>query len=619
MSAKRADGDAALVQQQVQEVRRATRNMSRADRKRLQLAIEYGKRQHAKQRRASGEPYICHPLEVARIVAESGGQADSVIAAILHDTVEDTQATIEDIESRFGSEVATLVDGCTKVAEVRVSTPDAMEAARMRKLLVALARDPRVIVIKAADRLHNMRTIKALSQEKARRIGIETLAVHGPLAGRVGLTAIKAELEDLAFEAAHPKEYEEVKGELDDPRLQEVLRGALGTLDQHLESQRLYAKVSGRIKMPWSAYKKARQLNIPVRELHDLVGLRVIVSSVTECYIVLGAVHSLWPPAEGRFKDYIAQPKFNRYQSLHTSVVHPSGVLVEVQIRTQEMHDRAEHGTAAHRSYKNADPDEPAWLQRLLDHHDENDSDYIKSVARELGSDEEILVITPQGDTTILPSGSSVLDFAYAIHTDLGDSCSGAEVNGQPVDVSTTLKTGDRVRITTDPTLTPPPSWIDFCVTRRARTAIRSHRKRAMRRQHQAAGEAIVASATLGASPSIDGIGEQQEETLARLGRGEIEVADALAELGVRPEGPHATGATGRTLIEVEANDRHGLLAEVAGVIAQCGGDIVFSSTTNLGNGRCREIFEVTHPPGARDTVLNSTRQVAGVIRVATV
>lgn len=566
------------VQDAVRVLNRAVRRWSRSDRKRVNEAVRAAAEAHQGQFRASGEPYVCHPILVASIVAESGGDLPTVIGALLHDTVEDTNMTLQDVQNQFGDDVRGIVDGCTKVAGVRVNGEDALEAARMRKLLVALAHDPRVLVVKSADRLHNMRTIEHLPENKRQRIGRETLALYGPLAGRVGLTHIKAELEDRAFAAADPAAYAAVRDQLQTPEMHDQLGHALTRLSAHLRSEGVNGSAQGRIKMPWSAYRKAQSLGIPVKDLHDLIGLRVIVPTVRDCYVALGVVHTLWGPAEGRFKDYVARPKFNRYQSLHTSVVGDSGTLIEIQIRTPQMHAEAEHGQAAHRTYKNAEPDEPAWLRRLLDDHGEDDHEYLKAVHRELSAEEEILVLTPDGDAHVLPGGATVIDFAYTVHTAIGDTCTAAEVNGILTPATAALQTGDRVRILVGRDGAPPEEWVTFAATRKARTAIKNARRKHEAQARQSA--------------------EQPTMELPVLGSG------GSAANAPNPE---------RSLLEVLAENRPGLLGDLARTIAETGGDILFSSATVLPDGIGRDLFDIVHPEVSLERLMDALTGVQGV------
>lgn len=465
---------------------------SKAD---LHKAVDYGIRAHTGQARKSGEPYITHPLAVATIVAGVGAQPATVMAAVLHDTVEDTEVTLEDVESQFGPQVALLVDGATKVASVRGDDPDTIEAARLRKLFVALAADPRVVTIKLADRLHNLRTIGSLPAAKAARIGRESLAIHGPLAHRLGFALMKAEIEDRAFAVAYPDEFLELRAELvNRPHLEETLTEAMTRLDAHLNESDPSGisghEITGRIKHLWSIYRKTASSGRDLETLHDLIGVRVIVDDVEDCYRVLGLVHALWEPVPDRFKDYIARPKFNAYRSLHTTVLL-NGRMVEVQVRTRQMHTDAEHGSAAHHSYKQGEGAEPQWLSRVLAWHDADDSEYLSAVAGELQA-QEIWVLTPRGDVHSLPVGASVVDFAYAVHSQVGDRCSGARVNGALVPLNTRLVSGTTVEIITRRTTGPSLDWLQWTVTARARQRIRAWHTRARRDNDRATGEAAL-------------------------------------------------------------------------------------------------------------------------------
>ncbi|MFN0027072.1 MAG: RelA/SpoT family protein [Acidimicrobiales bacterium] len=492
----------------------ATSQWSVGDRERLHSAVLFGIERHEGQRRRSGEPYITHPLRVAAIVAALNADVDTVIGAVLHDTVEDTNATLEDIRQRFGAPVAGLVDGATKLAAVRGDDPDQLEAARLRKLFVALAADPRVVVIKLADRLHNLRTIAPLPPNKQARIARETLAIHGPLAHRLGLAGIKTELEDRAFAIAHPEEFQRTTQVLADmPELAAALEAARTTLVAHLAAVGINAEVQARIKHAWSVYRKERA-GYDLASLHDLLGLRIIVGTVTECYAALGEVHALWEPVPGRIKDYISRPKFNAYRSIHTTV-HIGGRLLEIQVRTQEMHRQAEWGDAAHHAYKTrgpvqsgaaktgpaqmgdrlgtGEPAEPQWLQRLLDWHDTaDDGDYLRQVTSELGSG-EVWVLTPTGEVLTLPTGAGVIDFAYAIHSEVGHRCSGAKVNGKLVPLATKLRSGDRVEIMTARTTGPSLDWLAYAATGRAKGRIRQWHGRLRRQATRRSGEAALA------------------------------------------------------------------------------------------------------------------------------
>lgn len=445
----------------------------------IQRAADWAADAHGEQRRRSGEPYVIHPIEVAALVADLGATTAMVQAALLHDTVEDTPRETVDIEAAFGQEVARLVDACTKVAVVHPDAASAQRnAANLRKLFVALAADPRAIVIKLCDRLHNLRTIGVLPPEKARRIGEESLAVHAPLAHRMGLGALKAELEDRAFAAADPGEWRDTAARIAASDLHSRLEQAREQLDDHLRAAGFHGDISGRVKHLWSIRRKAQRHGIDPLELPDLLGLRVVCADVDECYEILAAVHTLWEPDLSRLRDYINRPKSNGYQSLHTTVTTPSGRL-EVQVRTREMHAAAEHGSAAHHSYKHPG-NEPRWVDRLVAWagEDLSDEEYLEGVHSELGTRQEILVLTPRGEIIELPAGATVVDFAYAIHSEVGDRCVGARVDGRITALDTALLNGQRVEILTGQRNGPALEWLDWVVTSRARSRIRAHHVR---------------------------------------------------------------------------------------------------------------------------------------------
>lgn len=442
-------------------------------------AVAFADRAHAGQFRRSGEPYVTHALEVAALVVDVGASTAMVAAALLHDTVEDAGVTLGEISAAFGDDVASMVDGCAKVAAVHPSAADAFaEADRLRRLFVALAADPRVVVVKLCDRLHNLRTIDALEPAKAARIGRETLAVHAPLAHRLGLGAIKAELEDRAFAVADPDGYDQVGQAIDElGGVHEWLEDARNRLGAHLAAAGVAGEVSGRVKHRWSVHRKAVRLGIEPGALHDLLGLRVVVPDVAACYVALAEVHRLWTPVDGRLKDYIDRPKLNAYQSLHTTVTGPAGRLLEVQIRTADMHAIAEHGAAAHHAYKHPGS-EPRWVGRLLD----LDADDVDDSAGDHRSD-EVFVLSPKGDVITLPFGACVVDAAYAIHTDVGHRCVGAKLDGRLVPLHTRVTAGQRVEIVTGTRNGPAPEWLNWVVTSKARTRIRQfHARRAKER-----------------------------------------------------------------------------------------------------------------------------------------
>ena len=445
----------------------------------IQSAYETARRAHASQHRASGELYINHPIAVARIVAELGLDDVSIAAALLHDAVEDTEITLPDVEATFGGEVAGIVDGVTKLERIRFDSKEEQQAATMRKMLVAMARDLRVLVIKLADRLHNMRTVAARPVESQRRIAQETLDVYAPLAHRLGMQEIKQHLEDLAFAALHPKRY----AELDHlvyaraPQRNVYLAKALAQVQRWLDDAGIEGEITARGKHLWSIYEKMMEKNREFEDIFDLMAIRIVVDTEADCYSALGILHSHWKPVVGRFKDYIAMPKFNFYQSLHTTVVGPEGKAIEVQIRTRDMHRRAEWGVAAHWSYKDGDGrGDIDWLHRIMAWQGDvpDPGQFMETLTRALEQD-ELFVFTPKGRVISLPPRGTPVDFAYEVHTDVGHGCVGARVNGRLVPLSARLRSGDTCEILLAPSGEGEPSeeWLDFVVSPKARSKVR--------------------------------------------------------------------------------------------------------------------------------------------------
>ncbi|HYY45000.1 MAG TPA: RelA/SpoT family protein, partial [Actinomycetota bacterium] len=394
---------------------------ARPDSRLIERAFDVAERSHAGQTRKSGDPFINHPLGVAQILAEIGLDESTVAAALLHDAVEDTELTLKEVEERFGFEVAALIDGVTKLDRIRFRSPEQSRAENLRKMIIATAKDVRVLLIKLADRLHNMRTLAPLRPEKRRIIARETLEIYAPLAHRLGMYAMKWELEDLAFETLHPKRFEEISALVQQrqPERTRVLEEVTDEIRQKLKEVKIRADIYGRPKHLYSIYEKLAVKGKQFDEIFDLIGIRVVVDSVRDCYAALGALHTLYTPVPGRFKDYIAMPKFNMYQSLHTTVIGKSGRPVEIQIRTKEMHRAAEFGIAAHWLYKEqrrgkVSEQEIAWLQRMMDWQRElaDPKDFMESLKIDLYSD-EIFVFTPKGDVLDLPRGATPIDFAY--------------------------------------------------------------------------------------------------------------------------------------------------------------------------------------------------------------
>ena len=461
-----------------------------ADLATLQRAYDVAEHFHDGQMRKSGDPYITHPLAVATILGELGMDTTTLVAALLHDTVEDTDYSLERAAADFGPEVAHLVDGVTKLTKVQLGA--AAEAETIRKMVVAMARDPRVLVIKLADRLHNMRTMRFLKPEKQAKKARETLEVLAPLAHRLGMSTVKWELEDLAFAILHPKRYDEIVRLVADraPSRDTYLSGVIDEVSGQLEAARVKASVLGRPKHYYSIYQKMIVKGKDFDDIHDLVGVRILVEDVRDCYAAMGMVHALWQPMPGRFKDYIAQPRFGVYQSLHTTVIGPDGQPLEVQIRTHDMHRTAEYGIAAHWRYKETkgahatasaqggalELDEMAWMRQLLDWQREaaDPGEFLESLRYDLAT-REIFVFTPKGDVITLPSGSTPVDFAYAVHTEVGNKCIGSRVNGRLVALERELENGEVVEIFTSKAEGAGPSrdWLAFVASPRAKQKIK--------------------------------------------------------------------------------------------------------------------------------------------------
>ena len=454
----------------------------RTDLAEVERAFTAAELAHRGQERKSGDPYITHPVAVAEILAELGLDAETIMAALLHDTVEDTSYTLEQIRKEFGSEVGSLVDGVTKLDKLTYG-PTA-EAETVRKMVVAMSKDIRVLVIKLADRLHNARTWKFIAPETAARKARETLDIYAPLAHRLGMNAIKWELEDLAFHVLEPNKFQEIARLVAErsPSRDALTTEVIELVQSDLASDQIDATVTGRQKHFYSVYQKMVVRGRDFNDIYDLVGIRVLVNDVRDCYAVLGAIHARWSPVPGRFKDYIAMPKFNLYQSLHTTVIGPNGKAIEIQIRTFEMHARAEFGIAAHWKYKEGkknseETPEMLWLRQLHDWQKETEdpSEFLESLRFDLGTP-EVFVFTPKGNVVALPLGSTPVDFAYTVHTEVGNRCMGAKVNGRLVPLESHLANGDVVEVLTNKGEHAAPSrdWLNFVTSPRARSKIKA-------------------------------------------------------------------------------------------------------------------------------------------------
>lgn len=443
-------------------------------------AYETAKAAHAGQIRRSGEAYITHPLAVARIVAGFGLDDTTIAAALLHDAVEDTRMSLADIEQQFGAQVRHLVDGVTKIERLNFESKEAQQAATVRKVLVAMARDMRVIIIKLADRLHNMRTLAALPEWKRERVARETLEIYAPLAHRLGMQDLRQQLEDLAFATQHPRRYAEIDHMVQQraPERELYLTQVLEEVRYRMKELHIDAEVSGRPKHYWSVYEKMVVKGRAFDDIFDLVGIRVVVDQIKDCYAALGSIHATWAPVQGRFKDYIAHPKFNLYQSLHTTVVGPQGKAIEVQIRTREMHSRAEYGIAAHWTYKDDgnESDQMMWLNRIVEWQSEisDPQKFYDQLKTDLDQD-EVFVFTPRGRIITLVKGATPIDFAYAVHTEVGHTCAGAKVNGRLVSLDHTLTSGDTCEIVTSRTqgAGPKRDWLQMVKTPKASNRIK--------------------------------------------------------------------------------------------------------------------------------------------------
>jgi guanosine-3',5'-bis(diphosphate) 3'-pyrophosphohydrolase len=528
------------------------------DVERIRHALEFSNAAHHGQTRQSGDPYISHPIAVARILAPLHLDAQAITAALLHDVVEDTDIASEDIAKKFGKPVAGLVDGLSKLDKIEFETSEDAQAENFRKMLLAMARDVRVILIKLADRLHNMRTLGAMSRDKIERIARETMEIYAPIANRLGLNAIYQELEDLGFKHLYPKRYSVLAKALKVARgnRREVVGKILEAIRQRLEEQHIAAQVYGREKHLYGIYQKMQAKSLAFSQVLDIYGFRILVDDIPACYLALGALHGLYKPIPGKFKDYIAIPKANGYQSLHTTLFGPFGTPIEVQIRTHEMHKIAEAGVASHWLYKSVHAPindlhqkTHQWLQSLLESLSESgDSiEFLEHLKVDLFPD-EVYVFTPKGKILALPRGATAVDFAYSVHTDIGDRCVAAKVNFELVPLRTELKNGDRVEIITAPHAKPNPGWLSYVVTSKARSHIRHLLKTMHFQESVALGERLLnqALASLDVKPQDidsaawdklikDTTAKSREEILADIGLGRrlnMVIARQLARTG---------------------------------------------------------------------------------------
>jgi guanosine-3',5'-bis(diphosphate) 3'-pyrophosphohydrolase len=529
----------------------------------IEDAYEVARAAHSGQYRQSGEPYITHPLAVAKILAEWHLDPQALMAALLHDVVEDTPTTKTEISKRFGKAVAELVDGVSKIERIEFATLQHAQAENFRKMLLAMARDVRVILIKLADRLHNMRTLDAVPQEKQERIARETLDIYAPIANRLGLNALYYELEDLGFHALHPTRFRVLDKALNKARGNR--RDAVGKIQEAIQARlkefKVDAQVTGREKHISSIYKKMQEKNISFSEVFDIYGFRIIVPDVPGCYLALGALHTLYKPIPGKFKDYIAIPKANGYQSLHTTLFGPFGMPVEIQIRTNDMHKVAEAGVASHWMYKSFEGDDKdvqlkttQWLQSLLEIQSESGDalEFLEHIKVDLFPD-EVYVFSPKGKILALPKGATPIDFAYAVHTEVGNHCIAAKVDGAPVPLGTVLRNGNRVEILTDPQARPNPVWLSYVATGKARSHIRHYLKTMQLQESAEVGELLLVQALRSVKANPDEIGDvhwtrffkgdaakTREEVLADIGLGKrlaVVVAKKLLSIDAPSDG----------------------------------------------------------------------------------
>ncbi|WP_232631229.1 RelA/SpoT family protein [Methylobacterium sp. Leaf118] len=546
----------------------------------LNRAYVYAMRAHGTQKRASGDPFFAHPLEVAAILTDLHLDDATIVAAVLHDTVEDTAATLDEIREIFGAEIGALVDGLTKLKRLDLVSKRAVQGENFRKLLLAVAEDVRVLLVKLADRTHNMRTLHFMRDDKRARIAEETLDIYAPLAGRMGIQEMRDELEDLAFRTLKPEVYATIARRLEDlsAKSSNVIESIEHDLTARLKARGLEAEVKGRLKRPYSIWSKMERKSVAFEQLSDIVGFRVIVGTVAECYAALGVVHTSWPMVPGRYKDYVSTPKQNDYRSIHTTVIGPKRQRVELQIRTAEMDEIAEYGIAAHALYKEASGSGEVhprlatesgafqWLRRTIELLAEGDSpeEFLEHTKLELFQD-QVFCFTPKGRLIALPRGATPIDFAYAVHTDVGNSAVGAKINGHLTPLLHELANGDEVEIACSDGASPPAAWESLVVTGKARAAIRRATRAAVRRQYAGLGRQILDRAfeRAGKSFSEDKLRgalprlarASTEDVFAAVGRGEMFSGDVVK--AVYPDfkderrsggtgGPAASGSAGR-------------------------------------------------------------------------
>ncbi len=632
------------IQDVLKKVREYNQN---ADFKLIEKAYEVAAEAHKNDKRASGEPYIEHPLNVAYILAEFQMDDESICAALLHDVIEDANYDVNYIKKAFGADVALLVDGVTKITELKAKSREEYQAESLRKMLFATAKDIRVLIIKLCDKLHNMRTLGYLPREKQIRIAKEVMDVYAPLAYRLGIDKIKSELEDLAFKILEPEKYSEIEEKIKKNQkereeeveiIKKIVKNALK--DAHIE-----AAIHGRAKDIYSIWRKMQRKERNFDEIYDVIGMRIITKSVKDCYEVLGLIHGMWKPIPRRFKDYIAMPKTNMYQSLHTIAITESGQIVEIQIRTAEMDRIAEEGVAAHWEYKDVKTDDSkfdkklSWLKQIMDWQKSTTSpqEFVESVEVDFFGN-EIYVFTPKGDVIELPSGSTVIDLAYAVHSNLGDRCTGAKINGTFSSIRTELKTGDVVEILTSKNQKPSRNWMKIAKTNKAKQKIRKHLqesgKMPVRRYHPVEAESEEISKNLiitekyenptirlskccNPLPGEDIIGLKGKTNIITVHRQDCEALEKGRVVQKRVKSKWKNDYVGTVEVILETVDRVGLFADVLNTIAATGTNVQGANAKIISPdlAECRFALAIDDLEHLKD-LINRVKRVQGVKKV---
>ncbi len=542
----------------------------------VEKAYVYSAKAHQGQIRLSGEPYLSHPLEVAYILAQMKMDVVCIVAGLLHDTLEDTDARLDEIVRIFGEETANIVNGVTNISKMQFASPRERQAENVRKMILAMSSDIRVILVKLADRLHNMRTLGFHPEEKQRRIAVETLEIYAPLAGRMGIFWLKSGLEDLCLYYLEPEIYEKIKTEIAQRReeREKFIKHVKELLSKKLSEFNIQATIKGRHKHFYSIYKKMVDQNLTVKQVYDVVAFRVILRTIKECYEALGHIHSMWKPVPGRFKDYISVPKANMYQSLHTTVIGPLGQRMEVQIRTWEMDRVAEEGIAAHWKYKEGalasktDEEQFSWLRQLLEwqHSLKDPAEFLDTVRMDLFPD-EVYVFTPKGEVKAFPKGATTIDFAYSVHSEVGEKCTGARVNGRMVPLRYELRNGDLVEIITSPKQHPSSDWLKFVKTPRAKTKIRHWVKAQEREESISLGREIFEKMLAQARLNLPNIMKNDQVAAVAKELSFQSVEDLLAQIGFgKVSGRHVVGRL-KPMLGIKEGKPSGIVSKVVGRI----------------------------------------------------